>query len=83
MKRLNAPPGVGAERGTQVTALKVFPASVSGPPSAPAPLPDVSNAVDSSAAPKTAHAITIAGFDDLSIRVVPLTDEGAALRLGC
>src|SRR5580704_5637736 len=75
MKRLKAPPpGVAPERGTKVTALKVFPASVS-PPSAPAALPAASNAVDSSAATKTARAITIASFADLSIRVVPLTQR--------
>jgi hypothetical protein len=72
MKRLKAPPpGVAAERGTQVTALKVFPASVSDPLSAPAAMP-VSNAVDSIVTTKSAQAITIAGFADLSIRVVPL-----------
>jgi hypothetical protein len=73
MKRLKAPPPrVAAERGTQVTALKVFPASVGGPLSAPAAVP-VSNAVDSIVTTKSAQAITIAGFADLSIRVVPLT----------
>jgi hypothetical protein len=74
MKRLNAPPpGVAAERGTQVTALKVFPASVGGPLSAPAAVPAVSNAVDVIVATKSVQAIAIAGFADLSIRVVPLT----------
>jgi hypothetical protein len=64
MKWLKAPPPrVAAERGTQVTALKVFPASVSGPLSAPAAVP-VSNAVDSIIATKSAQAITIAGFAD-------------------
>jgi hypothetical protein len=73
MKRLKAPlPRVAAERGTQVTALKVLPASISGPLSAPAAVP-VSNAVDSIVTAKSAQPITIAGFADLSIRVVPLT----------
>src|SRR5271165_6751835 len=70
MKRLKAPPAeLAADRGTQVTTLKVLPAkrsaSFGGPPAALVLEPAEPNA----AASTTAQIPTLAGFDRVSIRI--------------
>ena|SRR6516164_6799401 len=73
MKRLKAPlPGATAERGTQITALKVLPArnpaSARGPSPALAPAPAASSATDTNIPMKAAGAVTTAAFIDVSLR---------------